>query len=135
VVSARYERLHRHQEAIALRLNQAAIGAKFELLVTEGASERDGMSRMSGKSEDARLVHFPVPSGITVRPGDFVTVEVTQAKPFYLVADGFISHRPSRGGDAFEALKAEAERGGTLLGMPKLSRATLTASLGSPLSS
>ncbi len=134
IVKERYERLHEHQEAIALRINQRSIGKEFELLVTEGSSERDGQLRMSGKSKDARLMHFPVLDGVTVRPGDFVTVEVTEAKPFYLVADRFISHRPSRGGDAFTSLKDEAERGGTLLGMPRLSKATLTASLGLPVS-
>ncbi len=134
VVKERYERLHKHQEAIALRLNQRSLGREFEILVTEGSSERDGRLRMSGKSKDARLIHFPVMDDAAIRPGDFVTAEVTEAKPFYLVADRFISHRPSRGGDAFAALKDEAERGGTLLGMPKLSRATLTASLGLPIS-
>jgi tRNA-2-methylthio-N6-dimethylallyladenosine synthase len=134
VVKERYERLHRHQEAIALGVNQRAIGREFELLVTESESNREGIRRMSGKSEDARLVHFTVPHQDSaeeiVRPGDFVTVEITEAKPFYLIASDVKRIRPSRGGDAFTARKDEAERSGTLLGMPKLSRATLTAALG-----
>ena len=131
VVRERYERLHRHQEAIALRVNQAAIGRQFELLVMESESDREGIRRMSGKSEDARLVHFSAPQHEPLaRPGDFVTVEVTEAKPFYLIASDVKRIRPSRGGDAFAARKDEAERSGTLLGMPKLSRATLTAALG-----
>ena len=132
VVKERYERLHHHQEGISLKVNERSVGERFELLVTEGASERDSIARMSGKSEDGRLVHFASPQGSEIRPGDFVTVEITTAKPFYLVADRFISHRRSRGGDAFTALKDQAERSGTLLGMPKLSRATLTAALGAP---
>jgi tRNA-2-methylthio-N6-dimethylallyladenosine synthase len=134
VVKERYERLHRHQEAIALGVNQRAIGREFELLVTESESDREGIRRMSGKSEDARLVHFTTPHQDSaeeiVRPGDFVTVEITEAKPFYLIASDVKRIRPSRGGDAFAARKDEAERSGTLLGMPKLSRATLTAALG-----
>jgi tRNA-2-methylthio-N6-dimethylallyladenosine synthase len=134
VVKERYERLHRHQEAIALGVNQRAIGREFELLVTESESDREGIRRMSGKSEDARLVHFTAPHQDSaeeiVRPGDFVTVEITEAKPFYLIASDVKRIRPSRGGDAFAARKDEAERSGTLLGMPKLSRATLTAALG-----
>lgn len=134
VVKERYERLHRHQEAIALGVNQRAIGREFELLVTESESDREGIRRMSGKSEDARLVHFTAPHQDSaeeiVRPGDFVTVEITEAKPFYLIASDVKRIRPSRGGDAFAARRDEAERSGTLLGMPKLSRATLTAALG-----
>ena len=135
IVKERYERLHLHQEAISLRVNQRAIGSRFELLVTEGESDRDGQHRMSGKSEDARLVHFTTPlddqSQTKVRPGDFVTVEIAEAKPFYLVAGEVLASRASRGGDAFAARKSEAERGGTMLGMPKLSQRTLTAALGS----
>jgi tRNA-2-methylthio-N6-dimethylallyladenosine synthase len=65
-----------------------------------------------------------------VRPGDFVTVEITEAKPFYLIGSDVKGVRRSRGGDAFATRKEEAERSGVLLGMPKLSRATLTAALG-----
>ena len=134
VVKERYERLHRHQEAIALGVNQRAIGREFELLVTESESDREGIRRMSGKSEDARLVHFNAPDHLSteesVRPGDFVTVEITEAKPFYLIGSDVKGVRRSRGGDAFATRKEEAERSGVLLGMPKLSRATLTAALG-----
>lgn len=133
IVKERYERLHGHQEAIALKINQSSIGREFELLVTEGSSEREGQLRMSGKSKDARLIHFPVIEGGQVRPGDFVTAKVSDARAFYMVADQVSAHRPSRGGDYFASLKDEAERSGTLLGMPKLSRATLTASLGLPI--
>ena len=131
IVKERYDRLHHHQEAISHGVNQRAIGRVFELLVTENESDRDGIKRMSGKSEDGRLVHFRAPQDALIRPGDFVTVEIKDARPFYLLAEEAISIRPSRGGDAFAARKSEAERGGTLLGMPKLSRATLTAALGS----
>ena len=130
VVKERYDRLHHHQEAISLGVNLRAIGRSYELLVTENESDRDGIHRMSGKSEDGRLVHFTAPSHENVRPGDFVTVTVGDAKPFYLVAGEVHSIRRSRGGDAFAARKSEAERGGTMLGMPRLSRATLTAALG-----
>lgn len=131
VVKERYDRLHHHQEAISLGVNRSAIGRVFELLVTENESDRGGIKRLSGKSEDGRLVHFTAPQDREIRPGDFATVEIKEAKPFYLVAGETISIRSSRGGEAFAARRSEAERGGTLLGMPKLSRATLTAALGS----
>jgi tRNA-2-methylthio-N6-dimethylallyladenosine synthase len=133
VVKERYERLHRHQEAIAWKVNQQAIGREFEVLIQENDGNESG--RMSGKSEDFRLVHFNShslegSSSPSLRPGDFATVKVTEAKPFYLIAQGaLLSSRASRGGDAFAERVDEAESRGVMLGIPKLSRETLTAAL------
>jgi tRNA-2-methylthio-N6-dimethylallyladenosine synthase len=90
---------------------------------------------MSGKSEDFRLVHFEADSSAgsnkpSLRPGDFATIKVTDAKPFYLLAEGpLLSSRSSKGGDAFAQRVHEAESRGVMLGIPKLSRETLTAAL------
>jgi len=133
VVKERYERLHRHQEAIAWQVNKRAIGLEFEVLIQESDGNQSG--RMSGKSEDFRLIHFdggPVAgsNSPSLRPGDFATVKVSEAKPFYLIAQGtLLSSRQSRGGDAFAHRVHEAESRGVMLGIPKLSRETLTAAL------
>lgn len=133
VVKERYERLHRHQEAIAWKVNQQAIGREFEVLIQENDGNESGL--MSGKSEDFRLIHFDSHSlegsnSPSLRPGDFATVKVTEAKPFYLIAQGaLLSSRASRGGDAFAERVDEAESRGVMLGIPKLSRETLTAAL------
>jgi tRNA-2-methylthio-N6-dimethylallyladenosine synthase len=119
LVKERYDRLHAHQSAISLRLNERAIGKEFEILVME--KEGKDHERLSGRSEDFRLVHFDFDNKEGIRPGDFVTVKVSEAKPFYLLASGSpMSWRKSRGGDAFEARKQEAEISGVLLGMPAL---------------
>lgn len=133
VVKERYERLHRHQEAIAWQVNKRAVGREFEVLIQESDGNQSG--RMSGKSEDFRLIHFEkgsldASSTHILRPGDFATVKVTEAKPFYLLAQaGLLSSRQSRGGDAFAQRVHEAESTGVMLGIPKLSRETLTAAL------
>jgi tRNA-2-methylthio-N6-dimethylallyladenosine synthase len=119
LVKERYDRLHAHQSAISLRLNQRAIGKEFEILVMEKEGKDHG--RLSGRSEDFRLVHFDIDKSEGIRPGDFVTAKISEAKPFYLVASGApITWRKSRGGDAFEARKEEAQISGVLLGMPAL---------------
>lgn len=67
-------------------------------------------------------MHFAVDEGVTVRPGDMVTVEVTYAAPHHLVADSGIRNlRRTRAGDAWEARNAPERRPtGVLLGMPKV---------------
>jgi tRNA-2-methylthio-N6-dimethylallyladenosine synthase len=119
LVKERYDRLHAHQSAISLRLNQRAIGKEFEILVME--KEGKDHERLSGRSEDFRLIHFDFDNSEGIRPGDFVTGKISDAKPFYLLASGApITWRKSRGGDAFEARKEEAQISGVLLGMPAL---------------
>ena len=119
LVKERYDRLHAHQSAISLRLNQRAIGKEFEILVME--KEGKDQQRLSGRSEDFRLIHFDFDNSEGIRPGDFVTGKISDAKPFYLLASGApIAWRKSRGGDAFEARKEEAQTSGVLLGMPAL---------------
>jgi tRNA-2-methylthio-N6-dimethylallyladenosine synthase len=57
------------------------------------------------------LVHFDVPEGSPVpRPGDMVTVEITRAAPYYLIAgeQGPLSIRRTRSGDAWDRAEAES---------------------------
>jgi tRNA-2-methylthio-N6-dimethylallyladenosine synthase len=68
---------------------------------------------MSGRAEDNRLVHFEVPAGSPVpRPGDIVTVTVTRAAPFHLLADSTdgspLKIRRTSAGDAWDRSEAES---------------------------
>jgi tRNA-2-methylthio-N6-dimethylallyladenosine synthase len=58
-------------------------------------------------------VHFEVPAGAAIpRPGDVVTVTVSQAAPYHLVADALEGSRyelrRTRGGDAHDRRQAES---------------------------
>jgi tRNA-2-methylthio-N6-dimethylallyladenosine synthase len=67
------------------------------------------------------LVHFAVDrAGAVPRPGDMVEVEVTQAAPHHLVADGpVLAVRRTRSGDAWEARTSSAVASSAVgLGMP-----------------
>ena len=112
VVQRRYERLHELQEQISLRENHAQIGRTVEVLVSAGSGKKDSaQSRLSGRAEDNRLVHFSVPEGAEEpRPGDVVTVQVTSAAPHFLIADepeGYRVRR-TRAGDAWDRSQAES---------------------------
>jgi tRNA-2-methylthio-N6-dimethylallyladenosine synthase len=89
VVQKRYERLVALQDRVSWEENQKLVGTTVELLVANGEGRKDSDThRMSGRARDSRLVHFDIPSGsVPPRPGDVVTVTVTQAAPFYLIAD------------------------------------------------
>ena len=91
------------QERICEEENQTFIGQTVELLVQAGGGRKnDTTKRMSGRARDGRLVHFAPAGAIDgeIRPGDVVTVEVTEAKPFFLIADaGVLTHRRTRAGD------------------------------------
>lgn len=105
VVQDRYERLLALQERICWEENLALVGTEVELLVQEGGGRKnDATERMSGRARDGRLVHF-TPTGNTepIRPGDVVNVQLTEAKPHYLIADaGVRNHRRTRAGDMWE---------------------------------
>ena len=114
LVQERFERLTALQDAISARLNRQLVGTRAELLVSAQSGRKSGAThRLSGRSRDQRLVHFSVPEGSPVpRPGDFVTVPVTGAAAYHLLADPADASeyhvRPSRGGDAWEAAQAES---------------------------
>jgi len=112
VVQQRYERLTALQERISLEENQKVIGRQVELLVANGEGRKDADThRLSGRAHDSRLVHFEVPAGSEIpRPGDVVTVTVTQAAPFHLIADSPdgapLAIRRTSAGDAWDRAEA-----------------------------
>ncbi len=116
VVGERYTRLHAHQEKISHSVNLESVGASMQVLVTEHEGRRDvERARMSGRTEDFRLAHFTFDEQNLARPGDVVTVEITDAAPHFLSGNGG-SIRRTRGGDAHQARTREREP--LLLGMP-----------------
>ena len=114
IVQDRYERLVALQNQIALEENEAQIGRDVNVLVAAGEGRKDAASlRMTGRTEDFRLAHFDVPEGSEVpRPGDIVTVTVTAAAPYHLLADSTdgapLRIRRTRAGDAWERAEAES---------------------------
>jgi tRNA-2-methylthio-N6-dimethylallyladenosine synthase len=117
VVGERYTRLHEHQQKISLSVNQEAIGTRHQIMVTEVEGRRDAaQSRLTGRSQDFRLVHFDNTS--MARPGDFVDVEITDASAHYLIGRE-LSHTQTRGGDAHARRNEEkVQSSGVTLGMP-----------------
>ena len=128
VVQERFERLIALQDEIAWEENRALIGTEVDVLVT-GLPSADS-PRLSGRAADNRLVHVGLPDGTPApRPGDFVTATVTDAKPYFLLADTGYSVRPSRAGDAYDRAQADScgapspgssAGGATVLGMPTI---------------
>jgi len=118
VVGERYTRLHNHQQGLSLSVNQEAVGKNFKVLVGDYEGRRDeAQARMTGRSEDFRLVHFS--NSIDARPGDEVEVSITEASAHYLIGTpGLV--RATRGGDAHATRIAEKKSSATLLGMPTL---------------
>lgn len=117
IVGERYTRLHEHLQGISLKINQRAISKTHRVMVNEIEGRRDGdRGRITGRSEDFRLVHFSPIAG--ARPGDFVDVEITEASSHYLLGEprAVIS---TRGGDAFEERSREqSQPAPTMLGIP-----------------
>ncbi len=114
VVQERYERLVALQDRIALEENQKQLGREVQVLVSSAEGKKGAEThRLTGRAEDNRLVHFAVPDGSeTPRPGDVVTVTVTHAAPFHLLADSTdgspLRVRRTRAGDAWDRSLAES---------------------------
>jgi tRNA-2-methylthio-N6-dimethylallyladenosine synthase len=134
VVQERYERLVALQDQISWEENTKQVGSLVEVLVATHEGRKDDKThRLSGRAKDGRLVHFSLPGGAPEpRPGDVVTVTVSEAKPFYLLADehpeGALNLRRTRAGDAWDRWQAEscgapvpgASSASVNLGMPTL---------------
>ncbi|MGI8614096.1 MAG: tRNA (N6-isopentenyl adenosine(37)-C2)-methylthiotransferase MiaB [Nocardioidaceae bacterium] len=118
VVQERYERLVALVDDTAWRQNRELVGRSVELLVAAGEGRKDAAtSRLSGRGPDNRLVHF-VPGNESVRPGDFVTVDITYAAPHHLVSDApvrAVRRTPAR---SQRQAGGSAPASGVLLGMP-----------------
>ncbi|HEY0259272.1 MAG TPA: tRNA (N6-isopentenyl adenosine(37)-C2)-methylthiotransferase MiaB [Lacisediminihabitans sp.] len=139
VVQERYERLVALQDRISWEENRALVGTEVAVLVGAEGSKDSDTHRLSGRAEDSRLVHFEVPPhSETPRPGDVVTVRISEAKPFYLLADSVdgapLRVRRTTAGDAWDRAEAascavpEAAAGSTparvSLGLPTLRSVT-----------
>ncbi|GAA1344568.1 tRNA (N6-isopentenyl adenosine(37)-C2)-methylthiotransferase MiaB [Arthrobacter roseus] len=135
VVQERFERLTALQDRIAAEENAVQVGRVVEVMVTAQSGRKSAETgRLSGRSRDQRLVHFSVPEGqLDPRPGDLVSLKITAAASFHLVADPRsgqdYSVRRSRAGDAWDRAQADscgvpapgtASRQGVSLGMPSL---------------
>ncbi|WP_369047059.1 tRNA (N6-isopentenyl adenosine(37)-C2)-methylthiotransferase MiaB [Sinomonas sp. P10A9] len=114
VVQERYERLIALQDRIAAEENAQQVGRTIEVMATAQAGRKaEETHRLSGRARDNRLVHFSVPEGAQApRPGDLVTVTVTSAAPFHLIADpasaADYALRRSRAGDAWDRSQADS---------------------------
>jgi tRNA-2-methylthio-N6-dimethylallyladenosine synthase len=133
VVQERYERLIALQDRITREENEKLVGQTVEVLV--GAEKGRKGDRWSGRAEDSRLVHFDLGTEAP-RPGDVVTVTITEASTFHLVAGEPLRVRRTRAGDAWDRAEAEScavpspastgsKPGSTSLGMPTLRVATI----------
>jgi len=136
IVQERFERLMALQDKISWECNLELVGREVRVLVGSEGSKDAVTRRLSGRAEDSRLVHFEVPPhSESPRPGDVVAVTVTEAKPFYLIADtgdgGLLKVRRTRAGDAWDRAQAascgaptHADSGGVpgrvSLGLPAL---------------
>ncbi|QTH58638.1 tRNA (N6-isopentenyl adenosine(37)-C2)-methylthiotransferase MiaB [Corynebacterium hindlerae] len=135
VVQERYDRLLALQERICLEENNKLIGTEVELLVQAGGGRKnDKTHRMTGRARDGRLVHFAPTGNIDqhIRPGDVITVTITAAAPFFLLADsGVATHRRTKAGNMSEIGKVPTTAPiGVGLGLPKIGGPTL--SVGAP---
>jgi len=114
VVQERYERLLELVNAIAWEENQKLTGSDVEVLVATGEGKKDAQTdRMTGRARDNRLVHFEIPEVAQApRPGDVVTVTVSRAAPYFLVADAVAGSkfelRRTSGGDAWDRSQLES---------------------------
>lgn len=109
IVQDRYERLLALVNEIAWQENKKQIGSVTEVLVMNGGRKDEATNRMSGRNPENRLVHFELPEGAErPRPGDMVTVQITDAAPYHLLADDTATYslRRTKSGDAWDAAEA-----------------------------
>jgi tRNA-2-methylthio-N6-dimethylallyladenosine synthase len=114
VVQERFERLVALQDGISWEENKALLGTDVSVLIATGEGKKDKKTdRLSGRAKDGRLVHVggPWPDG-PPRPGDIVTARVTDAKPFFLIADPTpntpATIRRTSAGDAHDRAQADS---------------------------
>jgi tRNA-2-methylthio-N6-dimethylallyladenosine synthase len=114
VVQERFERLVALQDHISWEENQKLHGTDVNVLIATGEGRKGkDQERLSGRGEDGRLVHIggPWPDG-EPRPGDVVSLRVTDAKPFYLICDQGPDNqaviRRTTAGDAYDRAQAES---------------------------
>ena len=120
LVQERFERLLKVVNQVAWEENLKQVGKKVEVLVAPKEGKKDSAThRLSGRTKENRLVHFAYDESQNIRPGDFVTTEITYAAPYHLVADAGCEVRRSKAGDFWEVRNSEKSNAVTL-GMPVL---------------
>jgi tRNA-2-methylthio-N6-dimethylallyladenosine synthase len=131
VVQERFERLVALQDQMSWEENKKQVGPDVEVLIATNEGRKDkATERLSGRAKDGRLVHIGGvwPDG-DPRPGDLVSIRVSDAKPFYLIADQTPDNpgsiRRTAAGDAHDRAQAEscgapvpAAQAGTVSGGP-----------------
>ncbi|MBU6143968.1 MAG: tRNA (N6-isopentenyl adenosine(37)-C2)-methylthiotransferase MiaB [Acidobacteria bacterium] len=106
IVQERYERLLEVVNQVAWEENQKQIGRRIEVLVGNSEGRKDDQTnRLTGRARDNRLVHIDLAQTADVpRPGDLIWVTVSDAKPYFLIADA--GEVPeiirTRAGDAYD---------------------------------
>ena len=112
VVQERYERLLELVNEIAWDENKNQIGKEVEVLIGNNEGRKDDRTkRLTGRAKDSRLVHIDWPANIPEpRPGDLVLATVTDAKPYFLIADAGSNPnvKRTRAGDAYDATQASS---------------------------
>lgn len=114
VVQERFDRLVELQDRISTEENAKLVGTTQQVLVSTNEGKKDEAThRLTGRAEDNRLVHFSMPEGAQApRPGDIVTVEITKAANFHLLADPAPGAawpvRRTRAGDAWDRAQADS---------------------------
>ena len=83
----RFESLRVVLERSALLKNSARIG-RTETILVEGPSAKDP-TKLSGRTVQNKLLHFPYSEEKAgpLLPGSFVTANITDAKPYYLLGE------------------------------------------------
>jgi ribosomal protein S12 methylthiotransferase len=89
IAKQREKRLMKAQARISRRRNRRLIGSRVRVLLEGTSKESDllleGRMESQAPEIDGSVLINDVPAGINVRPGDFVTVEITEAHEYDLI--------------------------------------------------
>ncbi|MFY9607840.1 MAG: TRAM domain-containing protein, partial [Blastocatellia bacterium] len=89
VAARRGARLMKEQLRISRRKNRKLIGQRIRVLLEGTSKESDllleGRMETQAPEIDGSVLINDVPEGVEPRPGDFVTVEITEAQDYDLV--------------------------------------------------
>ncbi|HSB11958.1 MAG TPA: 30S ribosomal protein S12 methylthiotransferase RimO [Blastocatellia bacterium] len=92
----REARLMKEQARISRRKNRAAVGTRVRVLLEGKSKESDllleGRTESQAPEIDGSVLINDVPEGIDARPGDFVSVEITEAHEHDLIGRVVPSH-------------------------------------------
>jgi ribosomal protein S12 methylthiotransferase len=107
VAKKRERRLMREQARISLGKNRAMIGQSARVLL-EGRSKQsdlllEGRAESQAPEIDGSILINDLPDGADIRPGDFVTVEITDALEYDLI--GRVVQGSGVGGQGFNVIR------------------------------